>query len=194
MPDSGQKAVIIKPITALSVALVVFIAAVDILYLIPRYGGIMARLLEGSAAGSFVGQTEGNRDKLAFALSIYHNDSDKKSYPAALDELWGSRGYMTEPMPRADVFIDAGGGKFERAHWRRASDKVKIFKSRAEADDSGGWGYVGDPSSPEWGTVFVNCTHEHFKRKVPWNMAFEPAPQPQPEQTAADAAQQDATN
>lgn len=171
----------------LAVAAVVAVLAANKLYLVPRYGGIAAYFIGGKAAGSFAGQTAGNRDSLAAALSIYYSDTDGK-YPPSLDAL-KERNYLPTPMPREDVFIDVGGGKFERAHWHRDSAKVKLFSSRAAADDSGGWGYVADPASPEWGTVFVNCTHLNFKKGVPWNVSAEPAPLPANAQTPSDAAQ-----
>lgn len=179
MQHSDQSTVTLKTGTILAVALIVCIAAADILYLIPRYGGIFPYLFEANAAGSMLGQTEGRRDAIAAALEIYYNDSDMK-YPPSLEALW-NRQYMTGPMPGENVFIEVSGGKFKRAHWRRDSAKVKIFRSRAEADDSGGWGYVADPDSPEWGTVFVNCTHDHFKKRVPWNLSTASAVRPGPQ-------------
>ncbi|GAG09095.1 unnamed protein product [marine sediment metagenome] len=32
--------------------------------------------------------------------------------------------------------------------------------------DTGGWGYVNDSASPDWGSVFVNCTHTDSRGKV----------------------------
>ena len=173
MKDSDQGSITIKSGLILAVLLAAAVAAADMLYFVPRYGGLLAFFLGGSAAGSSVGQTEGNRDRLASALALYAADSGGK-YPASLEAL-RERAYLEGPLPREDIFIEAGAGKFRRAHWRRDASKVKLFGSRAEADDSGGWGYVADPASPEWGTVFLNCTHVHFKKGVPWNLSSPPA-------------------
>lgn len=188
MTDSNQDAASISARTILTAAAIVAALALYGFYLVPRYGGLGNYFLDGSAAGSYVGQTEGNRDKLASALSIYYSDSDGK-YPPSMDAL-KERDYLPDPMPREDVFIEVSSGKFERAHWRRDAAKVKIFASRAESDDGGGWGYVADPASPEWGTVFVNCTHDHFKKGVPWNLSSAPAARPAASPSLSGTAQQ----
>lgn len=188
MTESKQGTVSISPRALLTAAAIAAALALYGLYLVPRYGGLGHYLMDGSAAGSFVGQTEGNRDKIESALSLYYSDSDGK-YPPSLEALQ-PKDYLESPMPREDVFIEVSSGKFKRAHWRRDSDKVKLFASRADSDDGGGWGYVADPNSPEWGTVFVNCTHNHFKKGVPWNLSSAVAVRPASPQSASDPAQQ----
>lgn len=179
MSDSKHDTVSISAGTILIIAAIVAASALYALYLLPRYGGLAGYFLAPSAAGSYVAQTEGNRNGLESALSLYLSDSDQK-YPASIEEL-RKKDYLRGPMPCEDVFMEVSSGKFRRAHWRRDCDKVKIFRSRAEADDGGGWGYVADPASPEWGTVFVNCTHNHFKKSVPWNLSSSPATRPVPQ-------------
>lgn len=44
--------------------------------------------------------------------------------------------------------------------------KTFLAESRSEVDDSGGWLYVTDPASDDWGTVIVNCTHTDREGKV----------------------------
>ncbi len=40
------------------------------------------------------------------------------------------------------------------------SNLVTEYHSRSDAlKDTGGWGYVSDPASPEFGTVFIDCVH-----------------------------------
>lgn len=185
MANSRSGAISIKIIMVLGVF--VSALAAQRLYFMPRYGGIMAYFLAGNAAGSAAGRLDGQLSRIQSTLSIYYGDSDGK-YPPSLDVLWGGRNYLEGPMPREDVFIETESGKFKRAHWYRDSAAVKIFNSRADADDSGGWGYVADQASPEWGTVFVNCTHPHLKKGVPWNLSSPPAPQASPKTDAAGAA------
>jgi hypothetical protein len=36
------------------------------------------------------------------------------------------------------------------------------FRDKSVADE-GGWGYVNNPADPEFGRVFVNCTHTDAK-------------------------------
>lgn len=168
----------------------IFIAgiAAQKFYFEPRYGGITGYLVEGFAVGSTMEQAEGDLARIQSYLSIYYSDTGGK-YPPSLDVLWQEKRYLEGPPPHADIFIETRNGKFKRAHWHRDTAKVKVFHSRAEADDSGGWGYVADPASPEWGTVFINCTHQHWKKRIPWNLSAPPAPQLPPRQEAEGAVQ-----
>jgi hypothetical protein len=43
-----------------------------------------------------------------------------------------------------------------------ASSKVRNTPELA-AQDTGGWAYVNDPKSREFGTVFIDCTHKDGK-------------------------------
>ncbi len=115
--DSKQAGVSVSPGTILVVAAVAAVLTVNVLYLRPRYGGILAYFLNSKAAGSFSGQTEGNRDKWASALAIYYSDTDGK-YPPTLEELQ-AKNYISDPLPREDVFIEVNSGSFKRAHWYR---------------------------------------------------------------------------
>ncbi len=50
----------------------------------------------------------------------------------------------------------------------RASSKVRN-SARAGSLDTGGWGYVNDPASADFGTVFIDCSHKDEKGR-PWSM------------------------
>ncbi|MBL0058542.1 MAG: hypothetical protein IPP35_05450 [Elusimicrobia bacterium] len=138
-------------------------------YFYPRYGGWAGYLTEGWMAGSLTHKTEGDLRKLQADLSLWYGDKGK--FPATLDLLERNPLPSRGPWPpHAEVFLEVNN-RFKRAHWFCDTNHFKYFSSRTLSDDSGGWGYVNDPRSPEWGTVFVNCTHLHFEKRVPWNLS-----------------------
>ncbi|MBI4803112.1 MAG: hypothetical protein HY796_11365 [Elusimicrobia bacterium] len=46
--------------------------------------------------------------------------------------------------------------------WHRASLKVRPTPV-LQAKDTGGWGYVNDPKSRDFGTIFIDCAHRDEK-------------------------------
>lgn len=124
-------------------------------------------MMAGSAAKQSIAWLGGIRS----SLQVYYGDNDGKCYPESFDVLLENRKYMSE-IPEARIYAKTRDGDFERVH-RGAERQVKIFRSPAEADDTGGWGYVSDPASKDNGTVFINCTHLYMGTGkgdgVPWN-------------------------
>lgn len=124
-------------------------------------------MMAGSAAKQSIAWLGGIRS----SLQVYYGDTDGKYYPESLEVLLENRKYMSE-IPEARIYAKTQDGDFERVH-RGAERQVKSFRSLAEADDSGGWGYIPDPAGREYGTVFVNCTHLYMGTGkgdgVPWN-------------------------
>jgi len=145
------------------------LAGVDVAYYQPRNGGYIGYLTEGWVAGSDTEALEAELGRAQFALSIYYGDTNGK-YPETLDVLWKEQKYLPRPLRRAEVYAEFPGRGIARAHWYRDTARIKIFESAKDSDDSGGWGYVNDPKSPEYGAVFVNCTHVNFRKNVPWNL------------------------
>lgn len=63
----------------------------------------------------------------------------------------------------ADFGAVIAGGQLEapphlKLKWHRTSAKVRQTSS-LRAGDNGGWGYVNDPGSRDFGTVFIDCLH-----------------------------------
>jgi len=109
--------------------------------------------------GAYFNFTRSELAQLGTELGFYYQDHH--SYPSDLREL-GGRYKLGLPK----IIIETRDMKRPHSYWN--SDQVMIFRSRDESNDAGGWGYVNDPKSPEYGTVFVNCTHLNDTGK-PWN-------------------------
>lgn len=120
------------------VAIVGILAAIAI----PQFARLIR--LSNEAAGS------GNLGLIRSSLSLYHVEHDKK-YPLRLEELTAGGRYLSE-IPKART----------PGH-HPDSAAVKPARSAAELDDRGGWAYAADPSSPDRGHVWVNCTHTDSK-------------------------------
>jgi len=151
------------------VAFGALVVAADTFYFIPRYGGFIGRLTNGLLPGSESESILAELGAVRSALSIYYGDT-KGQYPETLDVLWKNGKYLPRPIRRAHVYAGSPGGPITQPHWYRDSAQVKYFSSPLDADDTGGWGFVNDPKSPQYGSVFVNCTHTYFKKNVPWNL------------------------
>lgn len=129
------------------------------------------RKTEALGAGSAARQTIAGIGGLRASLQVYCGDSGGKRYPESLEELLINGKYMTE-IPEARIYAKTADGDFERVH-RGMERQVKSFRSFEESDDSGGWGYISNPDSKEYGGVFINCTHRYLGTGngdgVPWN-------------------------
>ncbi len=190
-PDSPSRSAFKRFLRAAGVLLgaMGIFGAAEKSYFYPRYGGWVGYLTEGWMAGSLMRRTEGDLGKIQSDLSLLFGDTGR--FPDTLDVLWRDPMRLSDKRldrwpPHAEVFVEANN-RFKRAHWFRDTNRFKNFSSRTQADDSGGWGYVNDPQSPEWGTVFVNCTHIHFKKQVPWNLASQTVARPIPSEPEPQA-------
>lgn len=134
----------------------------------PFTGYMLAKALMGGGGESK--QTLGRLDTIRSSLRIYYSDMEGK-YPASLEVLSEGGRYMPAgDMPKADIFGKTKDDDFTHLH-KGSGTQVKLFRSPDDADDSGGWGYVADPASPDYGKVFVNCTHMYMGKGsgTPWN-------------------------
>lgn len=100
-------------------------------------------------AGSNEKATISNLGSIRSALSIYKLDMEGR-YPLELTALIPK--YINK-LPKTKA-ITSEGSRIVHV----PSNKVASSK-RLEPNDLGGWGYVSDPASPEFGSVFINCTH-----------------------------------
>ncbi|MBI5246425.1 MAG: hypothetical protein HY923_04540 [Elusimicrobia bacterium] len=101
------------------------------------------------------------------AMSIYYGDMEGK-YPDKLERVIADPKYMPRPPRVFAVYANVPGRGVMRVHTREDMMKIRHFGSVKSADDLGGWGYVNDPKSPEYGLVFINCTHREVRRKMVW--------------------------
>ena len=93
---------------------------------------------------------------LRSALTIYYGDN--LAYPVDdLDSLVSSKKYLNN-LPLLDL---PGTNHPENRH-------VTLVTSSTSLTDTGGWAYINDSQSKEWGTVLINCTHQDSKEKN-WN-------------------------
>ncbi|MFA5138817.1 MAG: hypothetical protein WC728_06235 [Elusimicrobiota bacterium] len=99
----------------------------------------------------------GNLGSIRSALSIYYGDMQGQ-YPTDLMTLTKDRKYVTS-IPDVHTICING-----TVHHSR-SGKLTYFPSPAAADDQGGWGYVNEPTSQDFGAVFINCTHTDYMSK-----------------------------
>lgn len=111
---------------------------------IPKFAELIRKSGEGA--------TKGNLGALRASLSIYYGDKEGV-YPTDLLELTEGGKYLAV-IPKAktpNYHVDSP----EVRYIGRLDDQAQR--------DAGGWGYVNDPESREFGKVFVNCTHTDSK-------------------------------
>lgn len=76
---------------------------------------------------------------------------------------------MSKGRPPADIGEMIKNGNLEAApelklRGHLASSKVRNASSLA-VRDTGGWAYVNDPKSADYGTVFIDCAHTDEKAR-----------------------------
>ncbi|MBI4679530.1 MAG: RDD family protein [Elusimicrobia bacterium] len=107
--------------------------------------------LAGEGAG------KGSLGAIRSALAIYYGDMEGQ-YPTELDALTvGGKYLVVLPVAKTPPL-------------HPDSNRVYGFPSRSQASssDSGGWAYVNNPQDPDFGSVWVDCTHQDSKGTV-WN-------------------------
>lgn len=109
------------------------------------------------AAGSNEKSMYGNLGAVRSALSIYYGDTEGQ-YPRRVDENLIPK-YMDKLPQTAALFRE---GRILHLPTNRVS-----HVQSAEAQDRDGWAYVDDPSSPDFGTFFINCTHLDLRGEKP---------------------------
>ncbi|OGS59594.1 MAG: hypothetical protein A3J79_01480 [Elusimicrobia bacterium RIFOXYB2_FULL_62_6] len=102
----------------------------------------------------------------AGALLRYYSSSMDAA--EAVRRLAGMRVAMTlfkisKGSPPKDFRELTAGGQLEapmdlKLKWHGTSSQVRHAPA-LRAEDNGGWGYVNDPASPDFGTIFIDCLH-----------------------------------
>jgi type II secretory pathway pseudopilin PulG len=123
------------------VAIIGILAAIAI----PKFADLVRKSGEGAG--------KGNLGAIRSALSIHYGDREG-SYPYHPVALTAHGRYMAA-LPLAKT-----------PSYHPDSDKVTLVASAAGLSDAGGWAYLADPASPDYGTVYVNCTHTDTKGSV----------------------------
>ncbi len=125
----------------------VFIIGILAAIAIPKFADLITLSKEGATRGSL--------GSLRSGLMVYYGETEG-NYPMSLEELVPK--YLNE-IPSA---------KTPEHH--EDTDTVTYYSgsdySRKDFRDTGGWGYVNDSTSPDWGALFVNCTHTDSKGKT----------------------------
>lgn len=96
--------------------------------------------------------TRGNLGAIRSALHIYYGDNDGV-YPRSLGELTKGGKYLRS-IPRAAAYL-----------FHPPQSGFVDYPDNTPRD-SGAFGYAGDPASPWFGSVWVDCTHTDTKGKV----------------------------
>lgn len=127
--------------------LMIVVAIVGVLSAIavPKFADLVRKSNEGAA--------KGNLGAIRSALSVHYGDLEGvyPYHPAALT----AGGRYLDALPKAKT-----------PNYHPDSDAVALVVAADALTDAGGWAYVADPSSPDWGTLYVNCTHTDTKGSV----------------------------
>ena len=104
------------------------------------------------------GAAKGSLGAIRSALSIYYGDKEGV-YPASLDALppkyLGSIPTLQLPDHQPS------------SAWRAIGGVGSMADIQGKLEDSGQWLYVSEPSSPMFGTVLIDCTHNDSRGR-PW--------------------------
>lgn len=106
---------------------------------IVRYRDILRRATEGA--------TRGNLGTIRAAVHIYYADTEGL-YPESLGYLSQNSKYLRR-IPEAEL-----NGYHADSNAVHEGPGITT-----QASDAGGWHYNGVPGDPNYGTVWVNCTH-----------------------------------
>ena len=122
----------------LPVAIIGILAAIAI----PKFAELVRKSNEGSS--------KGNLGAIRSATAIAYGDLEGE-YPEHPLFLTVSGRYLRELPPA------------KAPNYHRDSAAVRLALGRGDSDDAGGWLFVVDPEDPDYGMIFVNCTHTDTK-------------------------------
>ncbi|MFC1679898.1 type II secretion system protein [Elusimicrobiota bacterium] len=126
--------------TLIELMIVVAIIGILAAIAIPKFADLIRKSNEGA--------TKGNLGAVRSALSIYYGDMEGY-YPVNINSLTTGGKYMSA-LPKA---------KTPNYHSASAS----VFNASAVGDGTQGWRYDNNTADPNYGTLWVNCTHTDSK-------------------------------
>ncbi len=134
--------------TLIELMIVVAIIGILAAVAIPKFGSLIRQSQEGATKGNLAG--------LRSALSIYYGDLEGV-YPSQMSSLTINGKYMAQ-LPASNP-----------ANHHPASTGENDQATGSWTVDPGGWVYDNNSSDPNYGTVWVGCTHTDTKGSV-WTL------------------------
>ena len=131
--------------TLIELMIVVAIIGILAAIAIPKFAELIRKSSEGA--------TKGNLGAVRSALSIYYGDQEGKYPVDNLASLTTNAKYLASiPNAKTPNYHPDGGAVV-------AISSV----TTGNLTDVGGWIYVNNNGSTDWGTLLVNCTHTDTK-------------------------------
>ena len=126
--------------TLIELMIVVAIIGILAAIAIPKFANLIRKSGEGAS--------KGNLGSVRSALSIYYGDMEGQ-YPSDLASLTvGGKYLATVPLAKAPNYH---------------TDTSSMLEQLSASDSGGGWVFNNTVSDPNFGTVWVNCTHTDTK-------------------------------
>ena len=146
MKTSNSRRSVTKGFTLIELMIVVAIIGILAAIAIPKFAELIRKSSEGA--------TKGNLGAVRSALSIYYGDMEGQ-YP---------RDDMGTLVLSGRKYIDSIPTAKSPNYHPDANTVVTISSNTAtNISDVGGWVYVNNSGSSDWGTMLVNCTHTDTK-------------------------------
>jgi prepilin-type N-terminal cleavage/methylation domain-containing protein len=131
--------------TLIELMIVVAIIGILAAIAIPKFAQLVTKSKEGA--------TKGSLGSLRSALSIYYGDMEGQ-YPVQLFALTSNGKYLTA-IPYAKT-----------PNYHTDTSKEADNSPGTVLNDTGGWAYNNNQTDPNFGTLWVNCTHTDTKGTI----------------------------
>lgn len=128
--------------TLIELMIVVVITSILLAVATPKLTAMVEKSKEGA--------TKSNLGLIRSCLAVYYADNEGAYPEDALGSLKSGGKYLSE-IPRADIY---------NTFHHPASSRVEQIDSLSSLlPDTGGWAYVSNRASPDWGKAIINCSH-----------------------------------